>query len=304
MNATRTVIREKANFLKSLREDVDLSLNKTYAPLIKGLKNISTDYRSDNNTTLLLAPKSEKKNLSKEFPNKKEYDDDSTTLFGTPDGNSTMNKTKINRQLFIDEDFDGESSKTMSPTELNTNSLLSKHAEKVKYNNNLMDFSTGLRKDMLNWKIGNTDVKFTNNYIHIGNDRFKVTEGLCQLLFYRDPAPTFTDSDLKNYKKILVSTGAHLKASGQIKSNRGSKYNHIIGPMFKEHEVSKGNSSLTGSGFKKYKQQHGFNFKSKTNNCLVRRLRILYAAKRAGHNNVCSEIENLINELRARELLI
>ncbi|KMQ85375.1 hypothetical protein RF55_16132, partial [Lasius niger] len=93
-------------------------------------------------------------------------------------------------------------------------------------------------------------VYFDKNEMRLGNKRFDVdmydsiiidkvkyigTPGLYELIFKRIPDDDiYTDDDMYKYKSILLATNAHKRnydAQGQLLSNRGYKYKHIIAPL-------------------------------------------------------------------------
>ncbi|ORP58138.1 hypothetical protein, partial [Vibrio cholerae] len=75
---------------------------------------------------------------------------------------------------------------------------------------NIADTTYGIRRDGNRFYIGNKEVEIANDDISIGDQVYKGTKGLWELLTLKEPS-NYTQSDLDTYKEILVLTSAHLK---------------------------------------------------------------------------------------------
>lgn len=96
--------------------------------------------------------------------------------------------------------------------------------------------STGIKIKNGCFYIGNSEVKFENNDLIIGNNQYKATQGLLELMFYKQPDKKRIEKlDLENYKIILEQSSAHLKyysTEFPIAASKSVKYKNIIAPLF------------------------------------------------------------------------
>jgi len=100
-----------------------------------------------------------------------------------------------------------------------------------------LDTRYGTRKDGDSFKIGDSIVLVdTDSNITIRGKEFRETTGLWELLTRkRVDRRKITTDDLKNYKKILELTHAHLtgyQAGADMQITLGSKYRDVIAPLF------------------------------------------------------------------------
>lgn len=150
--------------------------------------------------------------------------------------------------------------------------------------------------------IGNKRVNLAkNDDIIISGKRYEGTRGLYELIFLKFPkADSYTDSDKRNYKSILLATNAHridYNEHKPIKSNKGYKYKNIIAPLLKG--VGKGMPCVVTLNDNKIDYVHWDD-----PNELVDRFRLLEASRQAGHNAHDNEIMSIIEELREAGLII
>ena len=141
--------------------------------------------------------------------------------------------------------------------------------------------------------LGNKEIKFIDNGIHIENDDggfHPITPGLIELLFAKFPATEkYTREDLSAYKRILIQTSAHLTADGgRIRMSVGAKYLKIISKLFDDKK--------SGSGINIRLQKHNIVYWNDPNE-LVDRLRLLYSSLAAGNTGVRNEIISICGEL-------
>lgn len=160
------------------------------------------------------------------------------------------------------------------------------------------DLQFGIRKYNDALYIGSSPVTLDNIRLIVKNNRFNVTRGLLDLLFFKKPVG-YTESDLAAYKEILTLTNAHRKFFNPNESFRGAKsykYKRIIEPLFTE-----------GSGIQTEYMKYGKGKVSYTYwddpNELVERLRLLVASSSAGHTGHNNEIISIIEELREENII-
>lgn len=157
----------------------------------------------------------------------------------------------------------------------------------------------GVRKCGNNYKIGQTIVKFDENSICMnnGSNRFKLTNGLKNLLFLKSPDKnSYKRCDLNEYKKILTLSDINTMT---IKNkDKNVKFENIIKPLLK-----------TGKGV-----QTNYKIADKTNtnseyiywddpNELIDRLQLLVSSQSAGHTSHNNEIISIIEELREANII-
>ncbi|CAI6351669.1 unnamed protein product [Macrosiphum euphorbiae] len=142
--------------------------------------------------------------------------------------------------------------------------------------------------------LGNKEIKFIDNEIHIEDDDdasfHPITPGLIELLFAKSPAAEkYTRDDLSVYKRILIQTSAHMTADGErIRTSVGAKYMKVISKLFKDRK--------SGSGINIRLQKHNIVYWNDPNE-LVDRLRLLYSSLAAGNTGVRNEIISICGEL-------
>lgn len=90
----------------------------------------------------------------------------------------------------------------------------------------------GIRKDENQFKIGEKPVFVNENNVIVDNEAYEGTPGLWELLTKKHvDYSKVSKSDLENYKKILIQSGAHLDSRGRIKSSKGEKYKQVISQL-------------------------------------------------------------------------
>lgn len=157
----------------------------------------------------------------------------------------------------------------------------------------------GVRKCGNNYKIGQTIVKLDEDsiYMNNGTNRFKLTDGLKNLLFLKSPEPnSYKRCDLNNYKTILSLSDINtMKITDKDKN---VKYQSIIKPLLK-----------TGKGI-----QTDYKIANKTDtnseyiywddpNELIDRLQLLISSQFAGHTSHNNEIISIVEELREANII-
>ncbi|XP_070518834.1 uncharacterized protein [Cardiocondyla obscurior] len=141
-----------------------------------------------------------------------------------------------------------------------------------------------------------------NDNILIDGKKYLGTVGLYELIFMRFPdESSYTDTDKKNYKSILMATNAHKRdynSQNQVKSNKGHKYKNIIAPVLSK-KIGQGIPYAVTLNNNKIDYVYWDD-----PNELVNRLRLLEASRYAGHNAHDNEILSIIEELCEVGLII
>lgn len=198
--------------------------------------------------------------------------------------------------------------------------LQREYLEKLFKGRQALDFRYGIRvMPDGNLAIGDsTDIQlFVNsNDISINGNVYEGTPGLLQLLYLKSPQD-YTESDLKNYKNILVSTNAHKKGYSEergLSGNRSEKYLKIISKLFRPQYLSSVTKSsspvLRKTTLRSFKRGTGlmeegapvYEYWNNANE-LVDRLRKLLSSSYAGHEGHRNEIESIIEELREENII-
>lgn len=151
--------------------------------------------------------------------------------------------------------------------------------------------------------IGNKRIDLDkNDDIYIDGKRYAGTQGLYELIFMKLPNDRiYTNSDLQNYKSVLLATSAHKRdynERNQVKSNKGYKYTNVIAPLLLG-KIGKGIPRVMTLNDNKIDYVHW-----NDPNELIDRLRLLDASRQAGHNAHDNEILSIIEELREAGLII
>lgn len=158
----------------------------------------------------------------------------------------------------------------------------------------------GVRKFKSFYKIGDSVISFINDEIHIGADTYRMSIGLMELLFKKNPLiGKISTSDVENYKKIVKSTNAHRKhyyPTGAIRDVNDKKYiDFIYDP---EVELKHEGAGLLPSHMTARKHSRMDYVYWDDPNELVDRLRLLIASRAAGNPTHDNEIMSIIEELR------
>jgi len=124
----------------------------------------------------------------------------------------------------------------------------------AEYLNKCDDHIFGLRPEGFKRFIGNTEAKFDNDRIIIGERTYECTEGLLKLLTRKIIQKNdYTEEDYENYKEILIHTDAIYRDNNSFnkypKASSSKKYLEIIKPIWNELKA-------TGGGLIKLKGTH------------------------------------------------
>lgn len=170
----------------------------------------------------------------------------------------------------------------------------------VKRQKSMWDQTFGINVMGNKFIIGDVQINVQDDVIKVGDLKYKLTTGLLELLFLKNPNLLVVKKDDKvMYKSILMKTiPDKLLNSSQNKSrnSRSIKYNKIIKRLMEESTMK-----TFGSGM----STHSPVFEYYNNpNELVNRLRLLIASTHAGHNNHNNEITSLVEELREEGVIL
>lgn len=168
------------------------------------------------------------------------------------------------------------------------------------------------------------DIDAKDNIL-IGNNNYKGTTGLFELIFKNKPV-RYTKKDLAVFKDILETTNAHKKGYSKdlpVYRNRSVKYVNIISDLFPS-QVKKGqikrralssaelnvlhkkrrttNPTSSGKGLLKNLYKTNIIYYNDINK-LVDRMRLIHEAMEAGHTGLNNEWVALVDELRSRGVI-
>lgn len=167
----------------------------------------------------------------------------------------------------------------------------------------LSDIPFGVRTAQGQLMLGSAVITISDNYITVAGRKYPSTPGLRQLLLKKDvDLSMIKESDLQNYKMMLITTNAHRRdfdSNKPIKSNKGQKYMQVIKPLFQPPTAIQNNQSK-GKGLpltKMWKKDTDFIYWDDPNE-LVDRLKLLIASRDAGNTGLDNEIISIIEELR------
>lgn len=151
--------------------------------------------------------------------------------------------------------------------------------------------------------IGDSSITFSNGYATVQDEKFKISQGLLELLFMKVPDRQVIDKEsVQAYKEILNMTNAHRQmysAEKPINATKGVKYTSVISQLFppKKKTVT-GSPSVSGKGVVERKSNVNINV-----NSIVNRLRLLTLSKAAGHTGHGKEIARIVSLLRLYKVI-
>ena len=135
-----------------------------------------------------------------------------------------------------------------------------------------------------------------NNNIIVGNEKFKGTHGLWELLMSKKPA-YFDDNDYKEYSKLMVKTNALHKGynpnNNSPRSSSSDKW-YLIREIWANREDIKKKEGYDGKGVVVIPSDP---------NALLERLDLLLASQDAGHTGVGNELVSICDELKRQGVL-
>lgn len=173
------------------------------------------------------------------------------------------------------------------------------------------DVPFGVRLERGKHMMGTARVIISDHSVTIAGQKYLKTPGLSELLFNKTPNfKLLRESDLENYKRILLTTNAHRRdfdPRKPIKSNKGIKYLNIIRPMFKNVKSCTTSTESLAQGFglpslKRMKKNTDYVYWDDPNE-LVDRLKLLIASRDAGNTGLNGEILSIVEELRENGII-
>ena len=166
--------------------------------------------------------------------------------------------------------------------------------EYLKYPNR--DTTFGIRNVEGLYYIGNKQATIVDNNILIGDEKFKGTPGLWELLMSKKP-DYFNENDYNEYAKLMVKTNAlhsnYNPNNPYPRSSRGDKWN-LIRDIWVNRENIKKNEGYEGEGVVVIPSNP---------NALLERLDLLLASQEAGHTGVRNEPVSICDELKRQGVL-
>ena len=136
--------------------------------------------------------------------------------------------------------------------------------------------------------IGNKQATIADNNIIIGDEKFKGTSGLWELLMSKSPNDIiYTHKDYENYKRLMLITNA-LHRDNNPKddypiSSRSEKWNKILGDSWHSRKEYEGKGVVIIPWNPK---------------ALLKRIDLLFASKKAGNTGVGNELVSICDKLK------
>ena len=155
------------------------------------------------------------------------------------------------------------------------------------------DTTFGIRNVEGLYYIGNKQATIVNNNIIVGDEKFKGTRGLWELLMAKKPDTYyFDDNDYDEYAKLMVKTNAlhndYNPNNPYPRSSRSDKWN-LIRNIWANREHIKKKEGYEGKGVVVIPSDP---------NTLLERLDLLLASQEAGHTGVRNELVSICDELK------
>ena len=160
------------------------------------------------------------------------------------------------------------------------------------------DTTFGIRNVEGLYYIGNKQATIVNNNIIVGDEKFKGTRGLWELLMAKKPDTYyFDDNDYDEYAKLMVKTNAlhsdYNPKNSYPRSSRSDKWN-LIRNIWANREHIKKKEGYEGKGVVVIPSDP---------NALLERLELLLASQEAGHTGVRNELVRICDELKRQGVL-
>ena len=144
--------------------------------------------------------------------------------------------------------------------------------------------------------IGNKQATIVDNNILIGDEKFKGTPGLWELLMSKNP-DNFTENDYVEYEKLMIKTNALHKNynpnNPYPRSSRSDKW-YLVSQIWANREYTKKKEGYEGEGVVVIPSNP---------NALLERLDLLLASQEAGHTGVRNELVSICDELKRQGVL-
>ena len=165
----------------------------------------------------------------------------------------------------------------------------------LRLDDKIKDKTFGINKIGKHHYIGDTHVIIHNNNIIIGNEKFKGTPSLWDLIMLKEPPSVgdYTGEDMNNYIKIMLKT--HVLHQGNNpnnpypKSSKGNKWNTLLSHIWENRGIDY--------------EGKGIVIMPSDPNALLERLDLLLASQKAGHTGVGNELVSICDELKRQGVL-
>lgn len=331
---------EKTSNIQFPNEEHDLFDDlHTSTPLFKRKKSVKTFGSSAKRKKLCKSRKSVSKLKDSSLYESLDNSYDNEQWKGSESENEEQDEDQIKQERQEFEQSMGEESndepplpeshKSQEPSfqdDLSSNKSASQSSDQLQLylnDESRLDRVYGPRKDENDmWFLGKTQIFFRGKSIEVNNTKYPLTQGLYELLFFKDPLQ-HTQNDLAVYKKILEKTSVHRRKqtpSGKIKASNSKKYKNIIKELFPiassssvtenlqtPRKINLRKSSKTmqykGGGLMKLNLNKPNYVYWDDPNELVERLRLLMSSSLAGHSNHNNEIMSIIEELKEANII-
>lgn len=203
----------------------------------------------------------------------------------------------------VENKYDGKLNKSKDASVQTEGLTLETHLRRMSdpMHKGLYDTTYGVRADGQGGTlIGDSSITFSDSYAIVNDNRFKLTDGLLELLFMKVPDKRKLEKeDISIYKSIIKMTNAHRQmysAEKPINASKSAKYISVISQLFPAKKPSASvvdQEKIIGSGIR-----------YATNaNTLVNRLRLLILSRSAGHSAHGTEIEQIVGLLRSNRII-
>lgn len=296
-------VKRKVKQIQDTKADNNFVLDTMFKPITQPLNQIAS-----NNPwkTLDKYDKKEEKNISEQLQDSSssDYEQDEDTKKHDRTILDYSSESEDDKYKTIDTDDDNNSSfKTLDSdnTDPSRGSLSWSMTSDV-----YKDAPFGVRIERGKHFMGTARINISDHSVTVAGQKYIKTPGLSELLFKKTPDHTLIrDTDLENYKLILLATNAHRRdfdPKKPIKSNKGRKYLNIIKPMFKNTKSCATSTESLNLGFglpslKLMKKNTDYIYWDDPNE-LVDRLKLLIASRDAGNTGLDNEILSILEELR------
>ena len=147
--------------------------------------------------------------------------------------------------------------------------------------------------------IGEKQATIADNNIIIGDEKFKGTSGLWELIMTQNQV-NFTDKDYNNYKRLMIKTNVlhryYDPKNPYPRSSDSYKWTTILSPIWFNRENYKKKYEIKPEG-------KGVVVIPSDPNALIERLDLLLASQEAGHTGVGNELVSICDELKRQCVL-
>ncbi|XP_011858847.1 PREDICTED: uncharacterized protein LOC105556369 [Vollenhovia emeryi] len=315
-------IRKKYRALKTGKMEEDMALERHFKPIVEPLKKIVENTVGEESNFI------KTETAEKEYAKPKRKQSNVSFEHYPRERKTTLNETAKNLQprelsyehphtLSVEEIFENPNEPLVTSVRHKLQTVEGQKILKTHYGTLGQKYLGAVLSGKKSVNIDSVyGVYFSNNGTMIGNKRIDLdknddiivdgkkytgTQGLYELIFKKFPEEdSYTKSDKRNYKSILLATNAHRRDHNMhnpVNSNKGHKYRNIIAPLLKG--VREGMPCTVTLNNNKIDYVHWDD-----PNELVDRFRLLEASRQAGHNDHDNEIMSIIEELREAGLII